>query len=254
MTVLNNDGLVGRVLRVTRTTATVLLVVDADSTVGGRIGESMELGFLHGRGVIGGKSRLDLELLDQTVVPAQARHRRDVGQRRQGNAGPYVAGVPVGEVTSVYSSLRETSQRAVIDPFVDFTELDLVGVVVASGSTQRPRRHRGRREHPMSALTTARAPVWSRSPCRSPWSSRPPSSPTSPGTASCPTWCCSSWSLPGSSAARSSRWCSASAPGLLLDLAPPADHVAGRWALALLLAGYVAGRVRQDTTGRRARR
>jgi len=34
--------------------------------------------------------------------------------------------------------------------------------------------------------------------------------------------------------------------GALLDLAPPADHVAGRWALALLLVGYVAGRVRQD--------
>jgi len=34
--------------------------------------------------------------------------------------------------------------------------------------------------------------------------------------------------------------------GLLLDLAPPADHVAGRWALALLLVGYVAGRVRRD--------
>ncbi|WP_148614375.1 rod shape-determining protein MreD [Nocardioides rubriscoriae] len=34
--------------------------------------------------------------------------------------------------------------------------------------------------------------------------------------------------------------------GLLLDLAPPADHVAGRWALALMLVGYVAGRVRQD--------
>lgn len=36
------------------------------------------------------------------------------------------------------------------------------------------------------------------------------------------------------------------AAGLLVDLAPPADHVAGRWALALLLVGYVAGRVRQD--------
>ena len=34
--------------------------------------------------------------------------------------------------------------------------------------------------------------------------------------------------------------------GLLLDLAPPADHVAGRWALALVVAGYLAGRVRQD--------
>jgi rod shape-determining protein MreD len=35
--------------------------------------------------------------------------------------------------------------------------------------------------------------------------------------------------------------------GLALDLAPPADHVAGRWALALVLVGYVAGLMRQDT-------
>lgn len=34
--------------------------------------------------------------------------------------------------------------------------------------------------------------------------------------------------------------------GLALDLAPPADHVAGRWALALVLVGFVAGRVRVD--------
>lgn len=34
--------------------------------------------------------------------------------------------------------------------------------------------------------------------------------------------------------------------GALLDLAPPADHVAGRWALALLVVGYVAGRVAPD--------
>jgi len=31
--------------------------------------------------------------------------------------------------------------------------------------------------------------------------------------------------------------------GLLVDLAPPADHVAGRWALALMVVGYVAGRL-----------
>ena len=36
--------------------------------------------------------------------------------------------------------------------------------------------------------------------------------------------------------------------GLLLDLAPPADHVAGRWALALVVVGYVAGRMRPDTS------
>lgn len=35
--------------------------------------------------------------------------------------------------------------------------------------------------------------------------------------------------------------------GLMLDLAPPADHVAGRWALALVAVGFVAGLMRQDT-------
>jgi rod shape-determining protein MreD len=37
------------------------------------------------------------------------------------------------------------------------------------------------------------------------------------------------------------------AAGVVLDLAPPADHLAGRWALALVVVGYVAGRVRRDT-------
>jgi rod shape-determining protein MreD len=34
--------------------------------------------------------------------------------------------------------------------------------------------------------------------------------------------------------------------GLAIDLAPPTDHVAGRWALALVVVGYLAGRVRHD--------
>ncbi len=36
------------------------------------------------------------------------------------------------------------------------------------------------------------------------------------------------------------------AAGLLLDVAPPADHIAGRWALALVVVGFLAGRVRND--------
>lgn len=34
--------------------------------------------------------------------------------------------------------------------------------------------------------------------------------------------------------------------GVALDLAPPADHAAGRWALALVLVGWLAGRMRRD--------
>jgi len=61
------------------------------------------------------------------------RHDSVVTWGSEGGA-PYVSGVPVGRVTSVYSSLRETSQRAVIDPYVDFGALDVVGVIVPSGT------------------------------------------------------------------------------------------------------------------------
>jgi len=131
LTVVNDDGLVGRVLRVTRTTATVLLIVDADSVVGGRVGRSMEVGFVTGRGVLGGDGRLDLELVDDTAIPGKGDAVVTWGSQ---GGGPYVSGVPIGEVTTVYSSLRETAQRAVVDPYVDFGALDLVGVVVPSGT------------------------------------------------------------------------------------------------------------------------
>jgi len=131
MSVVNNDGLVGRILRVTRTTATVLLILDGDSVVGGRIGSSLEAGFLRGRGVLGDDGRLDLELVDDTVIPAQGDVVVTWGSE---DGAPYVAGIPVGTVTQVFTNLRETSQRAVIEPFVDFSSLDLVGVVVPSGT------------------------------------------------------------------------------------------------------------------------
>jgi rod shape-determining protein MreD len=36
------------------------------------------------------------------------------------------------------------------------------------------------------------------------------------------------------------------AAGLVLDLAPPADHTAGRWALSLVLVGYLSGLAKPD--------
>jgi len=133
MTVVAAEGLVGRITSVTAHTATVLLIVDDTSSVGGRIGESMELGFVRGRGHLGTDDRLELELADRSVVPR-------VGQQvvTWGSEGgsPYIAGVPIGTVGKVYESLRETSYRAVITPGVDFTALDLVGIVVPSGTPE----------------------------------------------------------------------------------------------------------------------
>jgi rod shape-determining protein MreC len=131
MTVLNNDGLVGRVVRTTPTTATVLLIVDQDSVVGGRLGSNMELGLLHGRGSTGRADQLDLDLMDSSVTPARGDVVVTWGSR---NGAPYVAGIPIGKVASVWSTPREMAKHAVITPFVDFTSLDVVGVVVPAGT------------------------------------------------------------------------------------------------------------------------
>ena len=127
MTVLNNDGLVGRVVRADRSTATVLLLVDQDSVVGGRLGSSMEVGFLRGRGSVGGNARLDLDLVDAAATVERDDSLVTWGSR---NGTPYVAGVPIGRVVGVSSTPRQQSTQAVIEPYVDFSSLDLVGVVV----------------------------------------------------------------------------------------------------------------------------
>lgn len=134
MTVVAAEGLVGRVTSVTSHTATVLLIVDSTSRVGGRIGDNAELGFVSGHGTLGQDDRLELELTDRNVVPKVGQEVLTWGS--EGGA-PYVAGVPIGTVTKVYESLRETTYRAVIAPAVDFTALDYVGVVVPSGADGR---------------------------------------------------------------------------------------------------------------------
>lgn len=130
-TVVNYDGLVGRVISTTRSTATVLLITDRESVVGARLGSNAEIGFLGGRGELGGAGRLDLDLVDDSQTPAAGDVVVTWGSRHQ---RPYVAGVPIGTVESVVASPREQAKHAVIVPFVDFSSLDLVGVVVEDGA------------------------------------------------------------------------------------------------------------------------
>jgi rod shape-determining protein MreC len=126
MTVLDGDGLVGRVKTSGPSTSTVLLAIDPDSSVGVRLEGSMEVGFTTGQGVHD-RSALDLRLLDgQSTVSAGDRL---VSFGSQGDR-PYVPGVPVGEVTSVRGTPGSQTRTASVRPYVDFTSLDLVGVVV----------------------------------------------------------------------------------------------------------------------------
>jgi rod shape-determining protein MreC len=134
LTVLNGDGLVGRVIEVTSHTATVLLIVDPESTVGGRVGDNLENGYVDGQGGFADGEPLNLDLLDHTVVPEQGQVVVTWGSE---GGRPYVAGVPIGEVSKVYEDLRAGTYRAALEPYVDFTSLGDVGVVVPSGEGYR---------------------------------------------------------------------------------------------------------------------
>jgi rod shape-determining protein MreC len=134
MTVVNGDGLVGRVIEATSDSATVLLIVDADSTVGAKLGDSFESGFIDGRGGLADGEPLDLRLVDNTVLPEKGQQVVTWGSE---GAGPYVAGIPIGEVSKVYEDIRAGTYRAVLEPYVDFTALGDLAVVVPTGKDTR---------------------------------------------------------------------------------------------------------------------
>ncbi|RKS77308.1 rod shape-determining protein MreC [Actinomadura pelletieri DSM 43383] len=136
MTVMSADGLVGRVTRVGPATATVLLATDQTSSVGSRLEGSKEIGIVQGRGRRGlgghGGTPLRLQLLN-AAAPIQP-GQRIVTLGSQGQR-PYVPGIPIGVVERIDRSTGGLTRTAYVRPFVRFTSLDVVAVVVAPPKT-----------------------------------------------------------------------------------------------------------------------
>ncbi|HXL90151.1 MAG TPA: rod shape-determining protein MreC [Streptosporangiaceae bacterium] len=127
-TVLNGDGLVGTVTQVSSDTSTVLLSTDATSVVGVRLAGSNEIGEVTGTGKSmtgGGMLKLTLFNANVALQPGQ----QLVTFASVGDA-PFVPGVPVGTVVSVQANAGSLTQTALVRPFVDFTTLGVVGVVI----------------------------------------------------------------------------------------------------------------------------
>ncbi|MGY3201676.1 rod shape-determining protein MreC [Streptomyces sp. TE5632] len=123
MTVLNGDGLVGRVTTVGPNTATVLLANDPDFTVGTRMEAGDELGFASGQG----DRPLRVELLNGKAEIKKGDRLVTFGSQAD---KPFVPGVPVGTVSRVDPSGGDLTRTLYVTPFVGFTKLDVVGVVV----------------------------------------------------------------------------------------------------------------------------
>ncbi|MBH5334829.1 rod shape-determining protein MreC [Streptomyces pactum] len=122
MTVINGDGLVGRVTTVGRSTATVLLATDPDFTVGTRMEKSGEIGFANGQG----DGPLRVQLLNGKAKVKKGDRLVTFGSRGD---RPFVPGVPVGEIVRVDTLDGGLTRTVQVRPYVGFTKLDIVGVV-----------------------------------------------------------------------------------------------------------------------------
>jgi len=123
MTVLNGDGLVGRVTTVGPNTSTVLLANDPDFTVGTRMEGSDELGFASGQG----DRPLRVQLLNGKADVKKGDRLITFGSEAD---KPFVPGVPVGVVSRVDPSGGDLTRTVYVTPFASFTKLDVVGVVI----------------------------------------------------------------------------------------------------------------------------
>lgn len=126
MAVVTNAGIVGTVITSSRFTSTVLLIIDAQSATGGLVQSSGDLVLVEG-GQLDQSTLLAKPLSRDTTV--------EVGDVivTSGLSRIYPKNLPIGEVVAVESRQYDLSFAAVVNPFVDFTRLEYVLIVMPQG-------------------------------------------------------------------------------------------------------------------------
>ncbi|MDR7481785.1 MAG: rod shape-determining protein MreC [Armatimonadota bacterium] len=119
------EGLVGRVLTVTASTAQVLLVSDPRSAVGAVLQQSREAGVVEGQG----QGLLRLKYISRArEIP--------LGEAvvTSGHTGLFPRGIPVGTVVSVIREQAALYQEALIRPAVSLDHLEEVLILIEGGA------------------------------------------------------------------------------------------------------------------------
>jgi rod shape-determining protein MreC len=114
-------GLVGQVFRITADSAQVVLITDSASSIPSRLGSSRATGVLRGGG-LGGS--MTIEWIDLS-------YQIEVGEvvLTSGLGGKFPQDVVIGRVLDVERREAELFQRAVVQPAVDFDDLEVLFVI-----------------------------------------------------------------------------------------------------------------------------
>lgn len=131
MVVVNHDGLIGRVVQVSINTAHVLLILDREGAVGGRI---LENRYTPGV-VVGVDNSQYLEMIhlshDVPIEPNQTIVSSGLG-------GVFPGGIRIGKVIEVTLEPQGLTKTAKIKPFVDFDRLEEAFIIKRVKKTEEP--------------------------------------------------------------------------------------------------------------------
>jgi rod shape-determining protein MreC len=126
--VINADGLVGVVTRVSSRSARVQLLTDEEAAASAIDNRTGATGIVrHARGT---RETLVLDRVGKEDVVRRGDEIVTAGWRSGSLSSLYPKGIPIGKVTSVGQTDTDLYQQIQIDPYVDFGSLDAVLVLV----------------------------------------------------------------------------------------------------------------------------
>jgi rod shape-determining protein MreC len=142
MPVVAPEGLVGRVVEVYPSSATVMLIIDPDSRVTARLATSRETGLVAGQRE--NPLRFDLIDAETEIVPGELVETSGY-QIQAGFEGLYPPGIQIGQVERIEPGADGIDLSVLVRPNVDFSRLDRVAVVtgVERVETEAPTRREG---------------------------------------------------------------------------------------------------------------
>lgn len=127
MAVVNDSGLIGRIIETGENWSKVLAIVDAQSSVSAIIERTRDNGLVKGSGTLNfqdGLCKMIYLPIESDVVP---------GDRviTSGFGGVFPKGIYIGEVKQVIKERRDLYKTAIIKPAADFQRLEEVLIVTA---------------------------------------------------------------------------------------------------------------------------
>ncbi len=130
MPVISGDGLVGRVVQVMPSSSRVLLAIDPNFFAAARTARTGETGLIEGRGSDPMVMRpldpaADIAVGDEIVTSAY-------------QGGVFPAGIPIGVVADIGDDTARLTREVTVLPFVDFTRVHHVLVVLSAPVEQPP--------------------------------------------------------------------------------------------------------------------